>query len=278
VQAGAFTMAGMTTGFRWAVAIAAAIVVSAVPAPSAGDTGACQRAVSIAPQASAGEGTGRLTFSVLSSGCAAAGDVGYAVTSGTALSGVDFRLLNGRLRWSAGDQGIRTITATVVADAEREADLEDFTVRLVDPSPGVRIVRQAGQARILDDDGPGPHSTVDDSACGPLMPNQWCPCKEQDMPGKPYCVPVDFHLSALPPDPVTVHWATLDGTARAGVDYVGVSGETRTVRPGETATVLPVELLSRPQYIPARWFYVRIVAVSAGRITDSTAVVTIEGS
>jgi hypothetical protein len=270
----------MRTGFRCAVLLAVAIAVPAL-APAAiaapAKAGVCVRAVSIAPQRSASEGVEKLTFTVFSGGCPVAGEVGYVVTAGTA-GGSDFRAQKGSLRWADREVANRAITVAIAQDSEVEAGIEDFTVRLVDPDPNLRIARSAGQGRILDDDGPALFFTIDSDDCPWPTPDGYCPCPPSTVelhPNEPNCVDPQLHLSAPQPSPVTVHWSTLNGTALAGLDYLPVNDDIVTVAAGATMTGLPVRLLQRPNGTPARSFYVRIHHPSTGTVVAGTAVITI---
>src|SRR5262249_3834966 len=55
--------------------------------------------------------------------------------------------------------------------------------------------------------------------------------------------------------PVTVNYATVDGTAVAGTDYVAASG-TLTFAPGQTGQYVSVSVIGTPNYAPARTFSV----------------------
>ncbi|MDI1460897.1 Calx-beta domain-containing protein [Catellatospora sp. KI3] len=262
-------------GFAFVLAAATAALALAVPAPGAAQS--CQRTVSVSPQASAGEGSATLTFAVYSGGCAAAGEVGYEASAGTATPGSDFQLPRGTLRWAAGDTSMRTVTAAVLPDSHREAEIEDFLVRLGDASPSVRITRPLAQGRVLDDDGPTGSVVVDDGVCPQPSLVQYCFCGlVESMPIEPHCV--DFRLSAALPAPSTLHWSTVDGTAKAGVDFVPVVQREQAVAAGKTSGALSVQLITRPADTPPRYFYVRISAVSAGAVVDAVATVTIGGS
>jgi hypothetical protein len=261
-----------------AFALAAVIVVPAIAAPQAGYAQTCQRTVSIAPEVSAGEGTGTATFKVYSGGCAAAGEVGYETWGGTAQPGADFQPQTGRLRWAAGDTEVKKIIVAILRDTEREDDLEDFTVRLVDPGRDISIVDPIARGRSLDDEAAVPLWSIDDVLCPNLLPNQRCGCAAEIMPWKPMCIVTELHLSALQPAPVTFRWSTIDGTARAGIDYVAVVAQTQTVAAGATAAQLEVQLLPRSAATSDRWFYLRLSAVSVGGVVDSLATFTIRGS
>ncbi|WP_212823325.1 Calx-beta domain-containing protein [Catellatospora sp. TT07R-123] len=262
-------------GFAFALAAAAAALAPATAAPGVAQS--CQRTVSVSPQVSAGESGGTLTFAVYSSGCAAAAEVGYEATAGTATPGTDFQLPRGTLRWAAGDTSVRTVTAALLADSQREAELEDFAVHLLGAGPSVHIARSLAQGRIIDDDGPTGYAVVDDGDCPPPLPFQQCTCELADtMPIEPDCI--SFALSAKLPSPVTLHWSTVDGTAKAGIDFVPVVQRAQTVPAWTSSGGLPVQLIARPAGTPPRYFYVRISAISAGAVVDAVATVTIAGS
>ncbi|WDZ87252.1 Calx-beta domain-containing protein [Micromonospora cathayae] len=262
----------------------AALLVVAASLVAVGSPGlaACQRVIVINPEVTVSEGAGRLIFTVFSGGCAASGQVAYAVTAGGAQPGVDFALSAGQLRWAAGDSTTRRITVTVALDSVPEPALEDFRVTLVNPSPGVRVAHGVGYGRILDDDGLGFAWAVDDQICPQWVVDQTPP------PGEPWIVGEQRRLCDLvegaiylvpPPGPVmTARWETADGTAQAGVDFVGVTDRVVAVPAGATLVALPVKLLSRPEAPQRRWFYVRAFAPSHGTVVDGVAVVTLLGS
>jgi len=77
--------------------------------------------------------------------------------------------------------------------------------------------------------------------------------------------------------PVTVHYATHDGSARAGTDYAAVSG-TLTFPPGETAQTITVPIMDRPGSAAARTFSVTLDTPSNATITDGTGIVMIGAS
>ncbi|WP_344514675.1 Calx-beta domain-containing protein [Dactylosporangium maewongense] len=258
----------MTPRLRQALTAGAVVslAVAVAPAPPGRSAAAepCRRTVDVQPMVTAGERAGTLTFVVESGGCAAAGEVGYTVTAGSALPAADFALAGGVLRWAAGDTGERSIVARIADDQMREAALEDFTVRLTAAGGGVVVRHGTATGRILDDDGPDLGWAADDAVV-PIVP----------MLGHGYFCPPPPPPPPRPP--LTYVWQTGDGTAKAGVDYVAVAGRTQTVPAGATRVPFEVTLLPRPAGTPSRWFTVRIVAVSAGVVVDAEAVVTIDG-
>ncbi|MEV0458741.1 Calx-beta domain-containing protein [Catellatospora methionotrophica] len=262
----------------------AAVFVAAAALTAAGSPGlaACQRVIVINPEVTVGEGAGRLIFTVFSGGCAASGQVGFTVTAGTAQPGADFTLSgNQPLRWAAGDVTVRRITASVALDTVPEPALEDFRVTLVGPSSGVRVVHGTGHGRILDDDGLGFAWAADDQICPPWTVGTSTPVGEPWLTGEQryLCDFDDGVIDAVSPEgPASVRWATADGTAQAGIDYVGVADRVALVPTGAKLVQLPVKLLPRPVGTPQRWFQVRIFAPSRGVVVDGVSVVTLPGS
>jgi chitinase len=254
------------------IAIVTAVGVLATPGTSSGLPQPCVRAIGIDQQVTAGEGTGVLTFTVHSGGCAAPGVVAYAVTSGSAQLNEDFLLANGNLQWAAGDTSDRQIVATLVSDGSLEPYLEDFTVDLVLPSPTIDVAISQGQGRIADDDAPALVWVGDNVVCPPggVIPH--------DVHGESGNCGVKAVANKLQANPVTVHWKTNNGTAIAGTHYVGVTTGIQTLPPGATSVTLNVKLLTTAPGTANLWFTVEITAVSRGRIIDSIAVVTISGS
>jgi len=254
---------------RLAGCVAAVIAVGVAQTPDIGHAATCERVVSISPQVSRGEGTGYLIFEVYSTGCTAAGEVAYAGTPGTA-SPDDLELPAGRLQWAAGDPGNRQITVLLRADSAEEPAIEDFAVRLTTTTPTVRLVVATGQGRILDDDGPFPFSAADD--CSVLGGASRPCCFMEGIWKDRVCVAVGLSRPAGQSPPVTIRWSTVDGSARAGEDYVPVVDQTTTVPAGASSVALPVRLLPRPPGTPPRSFEIRISAMSWA-VVDGTAVV-----
>ncbi len=152
--------------------------------------------------------------------------VGFETADGTALAGSDYEQTSGKLTFPPGS-GTRTISVQSLEDDAAESD-ERFTVRLSDPD-GATIEDGTAQGTIRDDDGGGtlPALTIEDAA----------PVAE----GETASFPVT--LSSPSSQPVTISYATADGTARAGSDYASTTGTLR-FEPGETAQTIRVSALN----------------------------------
>lgn len=73
-------------------------------------------------------------------------------------------------------------------------------------------------------------------------------------------------LSVASANPVTVNWATADGTGTAGSTYVAASG-TVTFAPGETTATISVQTSSGAR--PGETFFVNLSAPSGGTLGDA---------
>ncbi len=81
-------------------------------------------------------------------------------------------------------------------------------------------------------------------------------------------------LSAASATPVTLHWATADGTAHAGSDYTAGSG-TVTFAAGQTQQTLHVGILGDTSHEANEQFQLLLSAASGATIADASATGTI---
>ena len=81
-------------------------------------------------------------------------------------------------------------------------------------------------------------------------------------------------LSAAYGQPVTVHYATADGTATAGSDYTAASGDV-TFAPGETSKTITVAVLGDRLAEPTETFVVNLSGPTNAIIADGQGVGTI---
>ena len=146
----------------------------------------------------------------------------YATRDGTAKAGSDYEATTGTLTFSPGEQE-KTLSVPLTDDDDLEGD-ETFTVSLsgtANATPG----DSDATGTIADDDGLSALSIADarvTEGTGPLR----------------------FEVTRAGPSglPVTVDWATSEGTATAGEDYTKQSG-VLTFRVGEKRRTLEVAVL-----------------------------------
>ena len=138
--------------------------------------------------------------------------VTYGTADGTADGGSDFDSAAGRLTFAPGETSA-TVDVRINHD-ELDEDEESFQVVLGGPAKATLADRSA-DGRIADDDETPTISIADASVT------------ESDMGDASH--PVKLELSAPSGRAVKVEWATQDGTASAGSDYVEARG-TATIR------------------------------------------------
>ena len=152
----------------------------------------------------------------------------YATADGTARADLDYTSTAGTLRFEPGHATL-AIRVPVLEDDTLE-ETEDFSVTLSEPA-GATLADATGRGTITDDDeGKLPALSIDDAATV--------------TEGETALFAV--RLSATVDGTVTVAFATADGTAVAGSDYVAAEG-TLTFSPGTTRRT--VEVVTRQDEI-----------------------------
>jgi photosystem II stability/assembly factor-like uncharacterized protein len=203
-------------------------------------------------------GTKALGFAVsLSPASAQTVSVHYATADGTATAGSDYVAASGTLTFAPGEL-VKTVPVDVSGDPSIEPD-ETFFVDL-DTATGAAIADARGEGRILDDDAPPTLSINDASA------------KEGDAG----TVNVVFAVSLSRPlaAGVTVAWATADGSAAAGSDYVAGSG-VLTFLPGTTSQPITLAVDGDTVVEPDETFFVDLSDAVNAAIADGQGQATI---
>jgi hypothetical protein len=220
-----------TGGGGGPLAIGTATIVSSLPEPSLSVTS------DIVTNGTSG--TTPMTFLVtLSAPSSDVVTVNYATADGTAVAGTDYQSASGTLYFTPG-QTSRAITVNAIGNP-LYAPTRTFTVNLSDAS-GAALAQAQGTGTIVSSFFPlgvsigGVYVTDVDWGTTPANFYVW--------------------LSAASSVPVTVDYATADGTAVAGTDYVATSG-TLTFAPGQTSQYVSVPVIGNPVHEPSRTFRV----------------------
>jgi hypothetical protein len=190
--------------------------------------------------------------------------VEYFTLPGTATSGsdastpgADFVGQLGTLTIPAG-QASATISVPIIGDALQETD-ETFELHL-NPDPGSAINGVVAQGvatgTIVDDD---PKISIDDVTV-----------HENDGTAT-----LHVSLSQAATAPITVTFATQDGTASAGVDYQAPASNTVTFAAGESAKDISINLINDNVIEPDKAFSVKLTATTHGAIQRDTGAVTL---
>jgi hypothetical protein len=185
--------------------------------------------------------------------------VNYSTTDGSAKAGSDYGAKSGKLTFAPGETS-RTISVPVYGDRLLEAN-ESFSVKL-SGAKNAWISDSVGIVHIVDDE---PQISISD-ASGTRIAHD----------GMYTGTTLTFYvtLPAAFDQPVTVNYATADGTAVECVDYVGASG-TLTFAPGETIKTINIEVLGNDSGV-TEWFAVNLSGASSNApIADGQGIGTI---
>ncbi len=206
-------------------------------------------------------GTKAATFTVsLSAASTAAVQVDYTTVNGTAKAGSDYQATSGTLVFAAGETS-KPIKVTVKEDTSFER-AEKFSVNLRNPV-NATIADALGQATIRNDDAK------------PLV--QFAEKNYSVNEGADHAAVTVTRRGSLKTE-VSVHFATVDGTAHAGSDYRAQSGILK-FGPNETSKTIKVPIINDRKRETSEFFKVRLTAnkiVAVGK--RSTAIVTIPGN
>ena len=188
------------------------------------------------------EASAAATLTVTLSGASAQTvTVEYATANGTATAGSDYTAASGTLTFAPG-QTTQTLLLPVLDDTLPEPS-ETFVVNLSNLTNATMADNQ-GVVTITDNDSPLPSVTIDDRSV-----------VEGNNGGTNVTFTVT--LSAASSSPVTMLWATADGTATAGSDYRAGSG-TVTFAPGVTTAQVTVRVFGDRQVEPDETYFVNL--------------------
>jgi subtilisin family serine protease/subtilisin-like proprotein convertase family protein len=183
--------------------------------------------------------------------------VDYATANGTASAGSDYALVSGTLDLAPGETS-RTITVPVIGDGGNEAN-ETFFLNLSQPV-GVVLFDAQAVATITDDD-PLPGLSVSD------------PSLAEGNSGT-RSLSFTVSLTSASGRSLTVQYATADGTASAGSDYLAKTG-TLTFSAGATMQTVNVTLNGDANAEPDETILFNLLTATNATIDDSQGVGTI---
>ena len=183
--------------------------------------------------------------------------VDFALTGGTATSGVDYLPPhNSRLVFAPGSTAAQ-IVVPVLGDTATEDD-ETIRVDLSNPT-NATLINSVGFVTIIDDDFP--IIRMDENVA--LF-------ETDDLTNAVFKVSLSRASARI----VTVDYLTENGTAEAGTDYVAVSG-TLTFSPGETNATVSVVIQGDTDPEPDEVFFLRLKNALNGNLRSTRAQGTI---
>ena len=217
--------------------------------------------VADATVAEGNSGTHDLAFTVtLSSAATSPVTVAYATANGTATAGTDYAALAGTLTFAAGETS-KVVRVQVSGDTAVEAN-ETVTLALSSAN-GATIVRGAATGTITNDDvAPPPTLVIGDATFA------------EGSAAAPGQATFTVTLSAASATPVTVSYATANGTATAGSDYVAKSG-TLTFAAGETQKTIQVTAIGDAVVEANEGFTVVLTNPVGATLADGTGAGTV---
>lgn len=204
-------------------------------------------------------GTKQMVFTVsLSQAATGPVTVAYATANGTATAGQDYVAKSGTITFAAGETQ-KTISVTVNGDKVAELN-ETLSLNLSAPT-GATIADGAATGTIATDDVIVPKITIADASV-----------KEGD--GGTRNLAFTVTLSEATSGPVTVTYATADGSAKAGEDYVAQSG-TITFAAGETSKIINIKVNGDTTIEANETLKINLSAPTGATIADKQAIGTI---
>jgi len=206
--------------------------------------GATVPSLSIA-DASVTEG-GNLVFTVTRAGATGiAISVNYATANGTAVAGSDYTAASGTLTFAVGETS-KTITVATTDDTAVESN-ETLTIALSNPTSGATLNRTTATGTIIDNDATPISFAISNAAAvvegGTLA----------------YTVT----KSGTTGLPISVNYATANGSATAGSDYTATSG-TLTFAANETSKTISVATINDSAPEPSETVLVNLSGATGG--------------
>ena len=182
----------------------------------------------------------------------------FTEDGGNAVAGSDYQAESGSVEFPPNSTS-QEISITVFGDVILEPD-ENFTVVLTRPD-NATLADRVGDGVILNDDAP-PTLSIDDVSI-----------LEGDSGTTDAVFTVT--LSAISGQPVTVSYATADGSATlANNDYQATSGSLRFA-PGDPSQVIKVPVVGDTDFEPDETFLVNLSAPGGATLADAQGVGTI---
>jgi hypothetical protein len=190
--------------------------------------------VSISPTAISAPGPTEALFSVqLSNPTAHAVTVVYTTEDGTARAGVDYTAVPPTTLVFAPGQ-VEQMIAVPLDETPDDTQAKAFTVTLTQVSGGGPSAHDQATGTIVPP-GALPEIVVDPIPLPRLFPHQTSAAESV-----PRTLQFQIRLSAASATPVSVDYATVDGTARAGIDYAAIPPTTITFAPGQVEQTIAV--------------------------------------
>ena len=185
--------------------------------------------------------------------------VDYSTLNSTAFAGNDYVAGSGTLTFAAGET-VKTVRVQLIDDAVAEGT-EVFKMNLSNPSANATIARSSATATIIDNDAP---SGMPQVSIGDLVVDEAAGTAN-------FVITFDRPSGSV----VSIDYATQDGTALAGSDYVAASGTVKFAA-GETAKTVKVLLFNDTLHESPETFSLKLSDLVGATTLDPVGVATID--
>ncbi len=195
--------------------------------------------------------------------------VGYSTADGTARAGSDYTARSGTLTFTPGTTFVN-VTVPVLGDRSVEPT-ETFRLRLENPVNATIAVGSATGTIVNDDvaDPPPPAPIpISRIALDPSVSIAEC------TGGTGVDALFTIRVQPVSSVPITLRYATNDGTARAGADYEAVQ-DAVTLRPGQSSATIAVRVLCDSIDETDETFFLLLEDASSGNISGPIATAVI---
>lgn len=186
----------------------------------------------------------------------AAVNLTWATQDGTATAPADYTSANGTLSWDAGTYSTKTFTVQVNAATAGSNTPKKFTIAF-QSADAAFLTSSTVNVTVVPPSAPPVISVADASAL--------------ESAGS---IPAVVTLAPTPTGTVTVHYATSDGSAKAGTDYTAVSG-TLTFQAGQSMKTVSIPISNDESVEPDRTFTFTLSNPTGGTLGESSATMTI---
>ena len=210
------------------------------------------------------EGSQSVVVKVIRTGdISSATSVSFATANGTATAGSDYTAVSGTLDFAAGELS-KNITIPILNDNLFEGTSETFSVNLSSPTGGALLSSPASNV-----------ITIQDNDSRPAVFTASATVQQSEGDAGSNNLVFNVTLTNPSVETVTVNFATSDGTATAGSDYVANSG-TLTFAPGVTSASVNVVVNGDTTIEPNETFTLTLSNLTNGSfISRSQTIATI---
>ena len=183
------------------------------------------------------------------------------INNGSATAGSDYTYTEGDVIFNSGGVTTKVINIPILNDTIHEST-EYVTVEITESSMLYEVTDGQGNGTIYDDDlAPLKLTTFNNKSITETDINQTLTM-------------VAYFNQNLTSD-VNVTYHTVDNTASAGSDYVGVAGNTITATAGSNRALIPITIKGDTSPEPTEYFQVFIDSLSSGTIEDNLSMAVI---